>query len=224
MMVVNYRQLKKLVLHSVALGLVVAGAIACQPESPIVSSSPASAASNREVSQSKPSTPKPVPQNKAIYKSDRFGFQFSYPSNIFVVDDKTKIPSSNNAPLAAIQIWTQEHAKKIGSGAYEGGTEYPANVSVTVANNPQKLPLQKWVKQSNQFGVTRAFKDTKIAGQNAIAFQSSGLYENEHVVFTSPNGSNIIVITFGKTGYGNNDAIYQKAFDQVVNSFTFLRG
>lgn len=163
-----------------------------------------------------------VSQKQAIYRSDRYGFQFSYSPKDFVVDEKTNKPSSKDNLLATIDIWTHQHAKKIRSGAYEGGTEYPANVSVRVSRNPQKLPLQKWIQQSNQFGITRTFKNTKIAGQNAIAFQSSGLYENENIVFSSPKNSNIIVITFAKTNYGNNDAIYKKAFEQVVNSFAFV--
>ena len=63
-----------------------------------------------------------------------------------------------------------------------------------------------------------------VAGQRAIAFQSSGLYENEHVVFASPDGSQIVTVTFSKINYGDRDAIYQKAFEQVRNSFTFVEG
>jgi hypothetical protein len=205
-MIAQYQCLKKWVLNPVALGLIVTTTIACQSQSlPKVTSSenPIPAANL-------------VSQKQAIYRSDR------YSPKDFVVDDKTNKPSSKDNLLTTIDIWTQQHAKKIRSGAYEGGTEYLANVSVRVYRNPQKLPLQKWVQQSNQFGITRDFKNTKIAGKNAIAFQSSGLYENENIIFSSPRSSNIIVIIFAKTNYGNNDAIYKKAFDQVVNTFTFV--
>ncbi len=225
MLRVHYKQLKKWILHPVLMGLVAVMTIACKPESSTVSSSPASPVLTDEVSLSKSSTPKPVPQDQAIYRSDRFGFQFSYSLKDFVVNDAAATPASkDDSPLAAIDIWTQEHSQAIRSGTYEKGTEYPANVRVTVSSNPQRLPLQKWVQQNNQFAVTREFKDATVAGQKAIAFQSSGLYENEHFAFSSPNGSNIITVTFSKINYGDHDAIYQKAFKQVVNSFTFIDG
>ncbi|PMB18539.1 hypothetical protein CEN40_14730 [Fischerella thermalis CCMEE 5205] len=211
-MIAQCQRLKKWVLNPAALGLIVTTTIACQPQSlPKVTSSenPIPAANL-------------VSQKQAIYRSDRYGFQFSYSPKDFVVDEKTNKPSSKDNLLTTIDIWTQQHAKKIRSGAYAGGTEYPANVSVRVYKNPQNLPLQKWVQQSNQFGITRDFKNTKIAGKNAIAFQSSGLYENENIIFSIPRSSHMIVITFAKTNYGNNDAIYKKAFDQVVNTFTFV--
>ncbi|WP_235526417.1 hypothetical protein [Nostoc piscinale] len=113
--------------------------------------------------------------------------------------------------------------KKIRAGAYEGGTEYPANVQVTVYNNPRKFSLQQWVKQSNQFSVTRDFKSAKIAGQTGVKFQSSGLYENENVAFISPKDSRIIVVSLSKTGNSNNDALYRQAYQQLVNSFMFLK-
>ncbi|MFB2767978.1 hypothetical protein ACE1AT_01590 [Pelatocladus sp. BLCC-F211] len=212
-MINNSRHFQKWVLHPLALGLIVTGAIACQSQSPLKASSlPTSSISSQ----------KSFSQNQAIYRSDRYGFQFSYSPKGFVVDDKAYKPTSNDNILSVVEIWTQQHAKEIRSGAYEGGTEYPANVSVRVASNPRKLSLQKWVEQSNQFGITRTFKNTKIAGRNAFAFQSSGLYENENLVFSHPKNSNIIIISFGKTNYGNHDAIYKKAFDQVLSSFKFV--
>ncbi|WP_315790270.1 hypothetical protein [Fischerella sp. JS2] len=210
-MIAHYQRLKKWVLHPVVLGLIITTTIACQSQSlPKVTSSETPLPATKIVSQ------------QAIYQSDRYGFQFSYSPKDFVVDEKTNKPSSKDNLLTTIDIWTQQHAKKIRSGAYEGGTEYPTNVSVRVYRNPQKLPLHKWVQQSNQFGITRDFKNTKIAGKNAIAFQSSGLYENENIVFPSPRSTDIIVIQFAKINYGNNDAIYKKVFEQVVNTFTFV--
>ncbi|WP_199320392.1 hypothetical protein [Leptolyngbya sp. FACHB-261] len=169
------------------------------------------------------STPEPTIQGQAEYRSPRFGFQFSYPSQDVVVDDTTDVPpNSKTSLLSAVEIWTHKHAQKIRSGAYEGGTEYPANVNITVHSNAQQLPLQSWVEQSNQFASPREFKGTTVAGQPAISFQSTGLYEDEQVVFSNLAGSNIIVIALAKTNYGDNDAIYQGAFQKIVDSFSFV--
>ncbi|QLE55205.1 hypothetical protein [Nostoc sp. TCL26-01] len=206
----------KRIVNSVFMVLLIVGAIA---DKPTVSF----AATTQDVLTLDKSTFKPVSQNQAIYRSDRLRLQFNYSLPDFVVEDKTFSSGNNvNSPLLAIDIWTKNHAQKIRAGDYAGGTEYPANVHINVYNNPRKLTLQQWVKQSNQFSITRDFKPAKIARQTGIKFQSSGLYENEHVVFVNPRDSRIIVVTLSKTGYGNNDAIYRRAYQQIVNSFVFL--
>ncbi|MBD2449606.1 hypothetical protein H6G76_21030 [Nostoc sp. FACHB-152] len=218
-MQVKNKQLKKWILHPVLITLVTVGAIACQST---VSSSPTNQAIATEVNSLEKSTSKPVAQNQGTYRSDRYHFRFSYSPKDFIIDNQISTPRNNiDAPLAAIDIWTKQHAQKIRAGAYEGGTEYPANVQVAVYNNPRKLSLQKWIQQSNQFTVSRDFKPGRIAGQTGLKFQSSGLYEHENVAFISPKDSRIIVVSLAKNG-SNNDAIYRKVYQQVVNSFAFL--
>lgn len=186
------KQLKKWILHPVLISLA-AGTLAYQF---IIISPPTNQAIAKEIAVAKPGT----------YRSDRFHFRFSYSPKDFVIDNKISTPRNNvDSPLVAIDIWTKQHAQKIRAGAYEGGTEYPANVQVAVYNNPRKLSLQKWVQQNNQFTGSRDFKPAKIAGQTGIKFQSSGLYEHENVVFISPKDSRIIVVSLSKNG-GNNDA------------------
>lgn len=205
------------------IGLMAMTAIACQLEPPIETSPPSVPTAEATPSASPTASPtaNSSQANPGTYRSDRFGFQFSYPTEEFAIIEPPTPANNEDSPLETIDIWTQEHAQKIKAGAYEGGTEYPPNVQVTVASNPQKLSLQAWVQQSNQFSVTRNFKDTTVAGQNAIAFEASGLYENEHVAFNSPEGSNVVVITFSKINYGDHDATYRRAYEQVINSFTF---
>lgn len=217
-MVINYN-VKKWILHPMMMGLLAVVTIACKTEMNFSLTNPATA----EVVSLEKSTPKPARKEHGIYKSDRFRFQFSYSLRDFVIDNKITTPNNNvNSPLAAIDIWTRKHAEKIRAGEYEGGTEYPANVRISVYNNRSKLPLQKWIQKNNEFSATREFKTAKIAGQTGLKFKSSGLYENEHVAFINPKDSRIIAITISKTGYGNNDAIYERAYQQVVNSFTLL--
>ncbi|MBU7586134.1 MAG: hypothetical protein KAF91_25250 [Nostoc sp. TH1S01] len=220
-MQVHHKPIKQWIWQPILMSLLAAGTLACQST---VSSSPTNQAIAKPVVLLEKSTPKPVAQDQAIYRSDRFRFRFSYSTKDFVIDNKISTPRNNvDSPLAAIDIWTQQHGQKIRAGAYEGGTEYPANVQVTVYNNPRKFSLQKWIKQSNEFTGSRDFKSAKIAGQTGVKFQSSGLYENENVAFINPKDSRIIVVSLSKTGYGNNDAIYRRAYQQVVNSFTFLK-
>ncbi|MBE9208607.1 hypothetical protein IQ244_19110 [Nostoc sp. LEGE 06077] len=220
-MQVDYKQIQQWILPPILMSLFAVGILAGQSK---ISSSPTSQAIATSVVSLEKSTPKAVPQARGIYRSDRFRFRFNYSIKDFVIDNKISTPRNNVAsPLAAVDIWTKQHAQKIRSGAYNGGTEYPANVQVAIYNNPLKLSLQQWVKQSNEFTGSRDFKSAKIAGQMGIKFQSSGLYEKENVAFISPKDSRIIVVSLSKTGYGINDAIYRRAYQQVVNSFTFLK-
>ncbi|HEY9799114.1 MAG TPA: hypothetical protein V6D25_02050 [Leptolyngbyaceae cyanobacterium] len=209
-MKVNYKR----IVSPILMGLVVVGAMSYKPVA-------ASSLTSREDVRLEKSTPKIVAQNQGVYRSDRFKFRFTYPQD-FVIDRNITTPSNSvGAPLATIDIWTKQHAQKIRAGAYEGGTEYPPNVNVRLYNNPQKLPLQNWVKQSNQFSQTRDFRTARIAGQTGIKFQSDGLYASENVVFVNPRDSRIIVIAFSKIG-GNHDVIYRRAYQQVINSFAFV--
>ncbi|MBD2499310.1 hypothetical protein [Anabaena azotica] len=209
-MEVNYKR----IVSPILMGLVVVGAMSYKPVAAF------SLAAREDVRLAK-STPKIVAQNQGVYRSDRYKFRFTYPQD-FVIDRNITTPSNGvGAPLATIDIWTKQHAQKIRAGAYEGGTEYPPNVNVRVYNNPKNLPLQNWVKQSNQFSQTRDFRTARIAGGTGIKFQSDGLYANENVVFVNPRDSRIIVIAFSKIG-GSHDVIYRRAYQQVINSFAFV--
>jgi hypothetical protein len=161
-----------------------------------------------------------IAQNQGAYRNNTFKLRFNYSASEFVLDHKTTRPSSN-LNLLVIDIWNKKHAQKIKSGAYEGGTEYPANVKVMVYYNPQKLSSQNWVKKSQDFVAPKKLSNVKIAGQKAIQFESDGLYANKHIVVVNPKNSNIIVITLSQIGSGNDDATYRKAYNQIIKSLSF---
>lgn len=169
------------------------------------------------------STPKPVAKSPKVYRNQSDRFEFIYSGREFVVDSKIATPRNpDGSPLTAVDIWTHKHAQKIRVGAYAGGTEYPANVQLAVYSNNRRLPLRTWIQQSNQFSATREFRTAKIAGQIGTKFKSSGLYENDHAAFVNPENGRIFVITYSKTGYGNDDATYERAYQQVINSIRLL--
>ncbi|MBH8550880.1 hypothetical protein I8751_00420 [Nostocaceae cyanobacterium CENA357] len=60
------------------------------------------------------------------------------------------------------------------------------------------------------------------SGQKAIAFNSTGLYENENIVISSPNNLQAIVISFSKIGIVKNDEAYQPAFQNIISTFEFI--
>ncbi|BAS56934.1 MULTISPECIES: hypothetical protein [Leptolyngbya] len=198
---------QKWILSSVVLSLIAGTTIACETKSPTIENSPEN-------------SPTPAAQvaSAGVYRNDRLGFEFRYPEKNFVVDPQTKVPPTEELTIATIEIWTQQQYQKLKAGAYEGGTEYPANVQVAVYQNPKQLDLQNWVAQNNRFSAPKQFKPTTIAGRSGIAFQSSGLYEHEHIAFRSADRE-ITLITLAKIGDSNNDSAYQTAFDQIIRSF-----
>ncbi|WP_228035397.1 hypothetical protein [Oculatella sp. LEGE 06141] len=214
----------------VVIGVLAGGTIACQPNSPGTGSPSAvpdaSNPSNNTgaIAPSQSPRTEPTQPSLATYRSDRLGVQFSYSADEFVVDNEPPVPASTaDAATADIDVWTKKHDQQIRAGAYNGGTEYPANVHIFVRNNPQQLSLRDWVEQSNLFGIVSGnFNQTTVAAQDAIAFESSGLYENESVVFASPDGARVIVIEVAKVGNEVNDAPYQTVFEQIIRSFEFV--
>jgi hypothetical protein len=161
-----------------------------------------------------------IAQNSGNYRNSTFRLKFNYSGQEFVLNPLTTKPSSN-LNLLVLDFWTKKHAQKIKSGAYQEGAEYPANAQVRIYYNPRKLSLQNWVKQSQDFAAPKKFSNVKIAGQNAIQFESSGLYEHKNVALVNPKNSHIIVVSLAQFGSGNDDAAYRRVYQQVINSLGF---
>jgi hypothetical protein len=151
------------------------------------------------------------------YTSDR-GFQFEYPAG-FVVEAKPPSGAAGDRALEWIDLWTQQDYDGINASVTP--TEFPPNVSVAVQQNPQRLALRDWVLQDSQFTSPDRFTSLTVAGQNAIAFQSTGLYDYENVALTLPTSSDVMVIQLDKDGLPERDAIYRPVFQQIISSLQF---
>jgi hypothetical protein len=154
------------------------------------------------------------------YNSDRTGFQFDY-STDFVAE--VKVPAGEGEGGGAIEridLWTQRDYE--GIQAIEEPTELPPNISVAVEQNSKQLDLREWVNQSNQFTSPQHFTSLTIAGQRAISFQSTGLYDYENLVLATPVSSEVIVIRLGKDGLPEHEGVYRPVFQQVLSSLRFI--
>jgi hypothetical protein len=193
-------------------------AIACQspPSSTVEATN--NPASSEAIAQSTDSSTQAEQSDSTVYASDRLGFSFTVPDG-FILDN-----SLESAEIEAeydfrgqIELWSNVDHEAIQAGAYEGGTEYPPNVSITVYNNPEQRSPQDWVEGSNRFLRLGEYSTVTVAGQEAIAFESDGLYRNQEVVFPSANGVDIIVISYAKGSEG-----YEQAFQEVISTFEFI--
>lgn len=140
------------------------------------------------------------------YTNERFGFRFRYPAEL-VVETETR----------EILVWTQEAYDNIQAGVYDGGAEYPPNISVSVHDNPQQQSLTDWAR-GYQPGV-RHVQPVVVDGQTGIRYIADGLYASKNVAFFNPDG-NIVLLS---VGYLDRDRPLLDAFEELVSSFEFLR-
>ncbi|MEQ9669021.1 hypothetical protein [Coleofasciculus sp. G2-EDA-02] len=207
------------VLCCVSLGLT----IACQAEPPSGVNSPGtSAESVTSSSSTEPATQtnSSSKDSQNTYKNESLGISFEYPEGFVVDDTNEQSDTESEVRRGSVEVWTQADYQAI-QNDFEG-TELPANVSLWVYRNPDRLSLQEWVKSRSDYFVSpENYKEQQVANQDAIAFESTGLYESENLVLSSLDGQDIIVISLAK-GSGN-EAVYQQAFEQIRGTLQLLR-
>jgi hypothetical protein len=181
-----------------------------QPAPPSTLESPAPTSS---VAQ--PSTDSSNTQGRNTFQSDRFGFSFQHPEG-FAPDNRSENqpPEPKEALLGRIEVWTSEDYQAIASGTWKGG-EYPASVTISVFDNAEKRPLVAWKEANMSRGED---KNITVAGQEALAYASTGLYEADNVLFPSPDDRYVIHI---HGAYMNPDDPMRQAYQKVVSSFKF---
>ncbi|MDX2214090.1 MAG: hypothetical protein SFY66_12450 [Oculatellaceae cyanobacterium bins.114] len=206
------------------IGLVATLAIACQPSPQSVSSSPSIEPTPRAIRTPEPIAPtaQATPSNPTSYINDQLGFQFAYPQNFLLKssEDTSKAAVEEDLKIT-LDLWEREQYKTIEAGNYAGGTELPPNVQVEVYRNGDRLSLQDWVTQSDRFVMRGEFQTQAIAGQEALVFQSEGLYSYNNVVLPNQTGDEVIVISLAQINVPELDGPNQKAFEQIVSTFQF---
>ncbi|MEQ8974313.1 MAG: hypothetical protein RIE73_28460 [Coleofasciculus sp. C1-SOL-03] len=204
----------------VSLGLI----IACQAEPPSGVNSPGTSAKSVVSSSStEPGTEtnSSSRDSQTTYKNESLGIRFEYPEG-FVVDDTNKQSDTESQVWrGTVEVWTQADYEAMQTNDFEG-TELPANVSLWVYRNRDRLWLQDWVESRSDYFVSpQNYKQQQVANQDAIAFQSTGLYEVETIVLPSGDGQDMIVISLAK-GTGN-EAAYRQAFERIRGTLQLLR-
>jgi hypothetical protein len=108
-----------------------------------------------------------------------------------------------------LEIWRQED--------YLQRFDLPESVpiiNITIYRNSQKLPLAQWKGELSH----NDDRSLTVAGQPALAYTSTGLYESDNVLVKSPDGAYVFRI---KTGYEKASDPIRQVFQDVVNSFSF---
>ncbi|MBF2079691.1 MAG: hypothetical protein IGR76_14515 [Synechococcales cyanobacterium T60_A2020_003] len=96
----------------------------------------------------------------------------------------------------------------------KGITELPPNITVQVFENPDQRPLTDWKSELSSPDV----QPLQVGEQEAIAFSSTGLYEHDNVVVSTPDGKYVLRFSVGY--FDANDPMRQD-FQDIVSSLTF---
>lgn len=157
-----------------------------------------------------------TPQGPNVYRSNRFGISFNY-SKAYVVDNsnENRQPKPGETLQGAIELWKNSDYQALKRHNFYG-SEPPPNISISVYSNPKRLSLSQ-LKDTVSIGTTNA-RTITVAGQNAIAYTSDGLYASDNVLLSSRDGQRAIRLT---RGYRNPSDPSRLVFQQVVSSFRF---
>ncbi|GAB4380262.1 MAG: hypothetical protein Kow00121_36150 [Elainellaceae cyanobacterium] len=183
-----------------------------QTPSPSASSSPDQTPDQTVVSPAPTTEATEQAQNQY---SSPFGFEFTHPDDYVVAIADEPITETDRPLQGVIEIWKESDYSAIQSESFEGG-EYPPNISIEVFANPDQLPLSEW-KAELSHGDDRLIA---VAGQEAIAYTATGLYETDQVVLNSPDGRSVIRLS---VGYIDSADPMRQVFQEVVASLSFER-
>lgn len=162
-------------------------------------------------------SPQATQLNQKTYTHPRLGFRFRYPAQLAVDKTAESKPSHpEETEQSRLSLWPQAVYQTIQAGQYQGGTEYPPGITVSVHRNPQKQSLVNWA-QRYQPGVQNV-KPVQVAGQAGIAYTADGLYPSDNVAFYSPQGQ---IILLSVSYLDPKEAPLRSAFQEIVASFRF---
>lgn len=160
-------------------------------------------------------TANPVPNTSTLqsrdvfYLSDRYGFRFVSPRGYVITPTSTIQSTKPSPPLQVLEVWQQADFLN-----RENLAETPPIISITIYDNSKRLPLTSWKGELSR----NDDRSLTVAGQKAIAYTSTGLYDSDNVLFSSPDSRYVFRL---KGAYlQNNDSIRQ-VFQEIVKSFTF---
>ena len=172
--------------------------------SPPESTQPALAAS--------PASPGPTASTQlrdSFYLSHLFGFRFTSPQGYVITPSETQPSQKPTPPLQVLEIWQQADFLNRASLP-----EAPPIISITVYNNPKRLPLTHWKGELSR----QDDRPITVAGRKGITYSSTGLYESDNILIDSPDRRFVFRLA---VGYMDSKAAIRKVFQEFVTSFTF---
>lgn len=211
----------------ITFGLLASLLLGCNAQVSNNASSPADRPpSNTASSNTAPPGPtNPVANAGQLIYTSVYGFSFTYPEGYTVLsftDPEGSVvdasrdrqsPQANDALQGRLELWQQEDYEALQQHGF-AGSEPPPNISIQVYRNLEQRPLKDWkgdLSQEDDRAIT-------IAGQPAIAYSSTGLYESDNILLSSPDGELVIRLS---AGYLEADSPIRQDLQAIANSFSF---
>lgn len=152
--------------------------------------------------------PPPEQNEEAYYMVNRYGFRFVVPVG-YVPNDVSQPAANPTDPVYELELWTRADFD-----IRETLPEAPPLIRILIYENPQQLPLENWK------GELSADDDRPItvSGQDAIAYSSTGLYESDNVLVSSPDGRYVVRLM---GNYMDSESPMRQVFQNLVANWTF---
>lgn len=156
------------------------------------------------------STATSTPITEEVYTSNTGGLSFKYPSNYKV---EARSDAYEGEPISVMTLIDE----KIVVPEQSDG---PTAISIIVLPNTKKLPLDAWVKTKSisNFNLSpdKKLSSTTVAGESAISYTHTGLYESDAVAVT--HGDKIYLFS---VGWADSTAVIRTDFQKLLQSVTF---
>lgn len=150
--------------------------------------------------------------DQRVYTNDAYGFEFTYPDRYYI-DSPVPVQPTNPDVQETIQIWHEEDYEDIQERLGEA-TELPPNITIQVIDNAAQKPLPD-LKQELSNDDDRPIT---LDGQEAIAYSSTGLYEQDNVLVSTPDEQYVLHFS---VGYFDAASPMREDFQAIVSSVAF---
>lgn len=125
------------------------------------------------------------------------GYTFSYPQSYVVIENPIEKNQGPDFQTESLSLMTRtEYKNLMGSDVPREG---PTSISIEVFENSRNLSAGAWVETSPRSNFNREmgnYKNTTLAGETAVAYAWSGLYEGESVAVSYDKKMYIFSVTW----------------------------
>jgi hypothetical protein len=152
---------------------------------------------------------KSAEDTRAAYQNQTLGVTFKYPTSYQLQERDIEI---NKAPVHFITLAQTTDVPQGGEG--------PTAMSVTVFTLDKPVPLADWLHSMQNLTPAPTggydYQETTVAGEPALAYSATGLYESDNVAVARGNR----VYVFSVTWLTRQDPIL-KDFDNLLKTVSF---
>lgn len=140
------------------------------------------------------------------YYDERYGIAFNFPDNYVVEEHDAEGEGPARHTIVIGDKTAMENAPQNGEG--------PPTITIDIFDNASKQGIEEWIKGSNfsnfKLSPDGVLTTTAVAGQEARAYVSDGLYRTTNIVF--PHRTYMVMLSVGQ----------MTPEDQIVKDFAIV--